>query len=207
MRTLFIDTSASDVSISVVDNENVVASKTENIPNAHSIYTVAFIDETIKNAGLDVNDIDNILVVTGPGSFTGVRIGVTIAKTYAYLKNIKIVGVSSLKMRALSISHDYCLSLVNARHNNYYIGLYDKDNNEIIEEQFNSIDKVKELIAKYNPIIVSNEDIEIDNTIIKKQTLDIAKIVSYYKDTPGLNPHLVVPNYLKLPQALEGRND
>lgn len=207
MRTLFIDTSASDVSISVISNGNVVASKTENIPNAHSIYTVPFVDEVIKNAGLDVNDIDTILVVTGPGSFTGVRIGVTIAKTYAYLRNIKIVGVSSLKMRALSIEHDYCLSLVNARHNNYYIGLYDKDNNEVIEEQFNSIDKVIEIINKYNPVIVSNEDIELDDKVIKKQDLDILKIANYYQEQEGLNPHLVVPNYLKLPQALEGRND
>lgn len=207
MRTLFIDTSASDVSISVVCDGKVVASKTENIPNAHSIYTVPFIDEVIKNANLNVNDIDNILVVTGPGSFTGVRIGVTIAKTYAYLKNIKIVGVSSLKMRAISISHDYCLSLIDAHHNNYYIGLYDKDNNAVIEEQFNSIDRVKELIAKYNPIIVTNEDIELDDKIIEKQELDILKIVNYYQEQDELNPHLVVPNYLKLPQALEGRND
>ena len=122
MRILFIDTSSADVSISVIDGKNVLASISETIPNKHSIYTVSFIDKVIKEAGLTANDINKILVVTGPGSFTGVRIGVTIAKTYAYLKNIDIISVSSLKILALSTNHDYCLSLIDAKHDNYYLG-------------------------------------------------------------------------------------
>lgn len=203
MRTLFIDTSSSDVSIAVINDGKILASITKNIPNAHSVYTVSFLDKVIKDAGLIPNDIDKILVVTGPGSFTGVRIGVTIAKTYAYLRNISIIGVSSLKMLALSTNHEYCLSLIDAKHNNYYLGLYDKDNNNVIEEQFNNKDKVLELISKYNPLIVSNEDIKIDDIEVKKQELDLVNIVSYYQDKESINPHLIVPNYLKLPQALE----
>ena len=207
MRTLFIDTSTSDVSIAIIVEGKLVSSKCKSIPNAHSIYTVKFIDEVIKNAGLSPKDIDSILVVTGPGSFTGVRIGVTIAKTYAYLRKIKIVEVSSLKMMALSCVHEYCLSLIDAHHNNYYLGLYDKDNNEIIEEQFNTKEMVLGLINKYKPVVVSSEDINIDNIEIKKCLLDIEGIVLYYQDKPAANAHLVVPNYLKLPQALEEKND
>ena len=203
MRTLFIDTSSSDVSIAIISDVRILSSISETIPNAHSVYTVSFLDKAITDAGLTPKDIDKILVVTGPGSFTGVRIGVTIAKTYAYLRKINIISVSSLKMLALSTSHEYSLSLLDAKHNNYYIGLYDKDNNEVIEEQFNKKDKVLELIDKYNPIIVSNEDIKIDDIEVKKQELDLESIVSYYQDKEALNPHLVVPNYLKLPQALE----
>lgn len=203
MRTLFIDTSSADVSISIVDNNKILASIKETIPNKHSIYTVSFLDKVIKESGLTPNDIDKILVVTGPGSFTGVRIGVTIAKTYAYLKNIDIIPVSSLKILALSTEHDYCLSLIDAKHDNYYIGLYDKNNNEVIPEQFNTKDSVLELIDKYKPTIVSNEDITIASLNLKTQIPNILNIVSHYQCLETINPHLVVPNYLKLPQALE----
>ena len=203
MITLFIDTSSSDVSIAIIKDKEILSSITKSIPNAHSIYTVSFLDKIIKEANLKQKDIENILVVTGPGSFTGVRIGVTIAKTYAYLRKINVIGVSSLKMLSLSCDHEYCLSLVNARHDNYYLGLYDQNNNEVISEQFNTKDEVLKLIQKYQPVIVSNEDIVIDDKIIQKQSLDIIKIVSYYQKQPSINPHLVVPNYLKLPQALE----
>lgn len=203
MRILFIDTSTADVSIAIISDGKILSSINRSIPNAHSVYTVSFLDKAIQEANLTTDDIDKILVVTGPGSFTGVRIGVTIAKTYAYLRKIDIIGVSSLKMMALSCEHDYCLALINARNNNYYLGLYDKNNNEIIEEQFNSKEKVLELIDKYQPMLVSNEDMTIDDLRVEKQVLDIKNICFYYQDKPSVNPHLVVPNYLKLPQALE----
>ena len=207
MITLFIDTSSSDVSIAIISEGKLISSISKSIPNAHSIYTVSFLEQTIKNANLTPNDIDKILVVTGPGSFTGVRIGVTIAKTFAYLKKIDIIGVSSLKMLALSCEHQYCLSLIDAHHNNYYLGLYDKFNNEVIPEQFSNKDQVLSLINEYQPTIISNEELTIDDNYIPKQKLDIEKITSYYQNNPTLNPHFVVPNYLKLPQALEEKHD
>lgn len=207
MITLFIDTSSSDVSIAIIKDKNILSSITKNIPNKHSVYTISFIDKIINEANLTPNNIEKIMVVTGPGSFTGVRIGVTIAKVYAYLRNINITSISSLKMMSLSCEHKYCLSLIDAHHDNYYLGLYDEDNNEVIKEQFNTKEKVLEIINKYNPIIVSDNNIELDEYKIKKQELDIERIVSYYQDKESLNPHFVLPNYLKLPQALEEKND
>ena len=203
MRTLFIDTSSSDVSIAVICDNKVISSISKCVPNKHSIYTVSFIDECLKKANLMPKEIDNIMVVTGPGSFTGVRIGVTIAKTYAYLSNCNIIEVSSLKMLALSTNHEFCLSLIDAKHDNYYLGLYDKDNNIVIEEQFNNKEYVLKLIDEYRPIVISNEDIVIDDVKVKRQDLDYINICNYYKDKEVKNPHFVVPNYLKLPQALE----
>ena len=147
------------------------------------------------------------MIVTGPGSFTGLRIGVTIAKTFAYINNIEVIPISSLKIRALSLKHDNCLSIIDAHHNNYYIGLYDKDNNNIINEKFTNKEEIVKLIKEYNPIIISNLDGTIDNISYKKQELDFNKIVTYYQNETGINPHLVNPNYLKLPQALEVKND
>lgn len=207
MRILFIDTSGTDVSISIINDDKVLVNINETVPNSHSIYTVSFIDKALKVAKLSANDIDKILVVTGPGSFTGVRIGVTIAKVYAYLKKIEVIAVSSLKMLSLSLEHDYCLALINAKNDNYYLGLYNKDNEEVIKEQFNNEEMVLDIINKYNPTIVSDNDLTINNIIIKKQKLDIKNICSYYKNKNSINTHLIVPNYLKLPSAMEKKND
>ena len=207
MITLLIDTSSYDVSIAILRNNNILSQKIENLPNQHSIYTVKFINDTIKEANITPQEINKIMIVTGPGSFTGLRIGVTIAKTFAYINNIEVIPISSLKIRALSLKHDNCLSIIDAHHNNYYIGLYDKDNNNIINEKFTNKEEIVKLIKEYNPIIISNLDGTIDNISYKKQELDFNKIVTYYQNETGINPHLVNPNYLKLPQALEVKND
>ena len=203
MITLFIDTSSSDVSIAILKDEKIIFQKSETIPNKHSIYTVSFIEEAITKSNLRPKDINRIMVVNGPGSFTGIRIGVTIAKVYAYLLDIEVIPISSLKMLSLSCNHDYCLSLIDAHHDNYYIGLYNKNNEEVIEEEFNTKEKVLELIEKYNPFIISPEPINNDNIISNKQVLNISNIYSYYKDKESVNYHLLLPKYLKLPQALE----
>ena len=203
MITLFIDTSSSDVSIALVKDNTILSSITQNLPNQHSIYTTSYIDKVLKETSLEPKDIDKIMVVNGPGSFTGVRIGVTIAKVFAYILKKDIICLSSLKIRAISSNHNNCLSIINANRNNYYIGLYNQENNEIIEEQFNNKDFVIDIINKYNPTIVSENDLTIDDITIEKTPLDIVKIVNYYKEYATTNPHLVVPNYLKLPQALE----
>lgn len=203
MITLFIDTSCNDVSIALVRDNIILSSITKTLPNQHSIYTTSYIDKVLKEAKLEANDIDKIMVVNGPGSFTGVRIGVTIAKVFAYILKKDLICLSSLKIRAISTKHDYCLSLINANRGNYYIGLYNKDNQEIIKEQFNNTEEVIKLIEKYNPTIVSDNNLTINEISISKTNLDIISIVNYYKNYTSTNPHLAVPNYLKLPQALE----
>ena len=205
MITLLIDTSSKDVSIAILKDSMILSSIIKSIPNAHSIYTVSFIDKMLKKAKLAPKEIDRIMVVVGPGSFTGIRIGVTIAKTYAYLNHIGIIPISSLKMRSILVPHDNCLSIIDARHDNYYIGLYNQKNENIIEEKFANKKEVLNLIEKYTPTIVSDIDGNIDNILYKAAKLDFQKIVEYYKDQLPQNPHLVNPQYLKQPQALEER--
>jgi len=193
MRYLFIDTSLADVSIAVIEDNKILSSIHEYIPNEHSIYAVSYVDKVLKKANLEANDIDKILIVTGPGSFTGVRIGVTIAKMYAYLLEKEVIPVSSLKSRVLGKKSNYFLSMIDAKNNNYYVGLYDNNYNEI-KESFMKEEEILKLKQKYNPLVVNEED-----------SYDLLEIVSYYKDNKGVNVHSLVPNYLKLPQALEDR--
>ena len=206
MISLFIDTSMANVSISIVKDGNILSSICEDIPNEHSKYATKYVKDVIDQAGIDANDVDNLLVVNGPGSFTGVRIGVTIAKTYGYLINKEIIPVSSLKSLAISSQTDgMIMSVITANRSNYYVGIYDDQYNEVIQEQFVSRDRLLELINEYNPYIVSNDFNVVGIYKLNKVNLDILKIVDYYKDKEKVNYHALVPNYLKLPQAMENR--
>ncbi len=206
MISLFIDTSLVNVSISLIKDNDVLSLISEDMPNMHSIYATKFVKDALDNAGIDANQVDNIMVVNGPGSFTGVRIGVTIAKTYGFLINKYITPVSSLKSLAISAHKDeIMMSLIPANKSNYYVSIYDKDYNEIVEEQFASRDTVIQLCDKYNPYIVGVDTSVIGKYKINKQKLDIVRIVNYYIDKEKVNYYKILPNYLKLPQALEDK--
>ena len=208
MITLFIDTSGTNVSIAIIRDNKILSVIQKEIPNMHSKYTTKFIKDCLDEAGIDANDIDDIMVVNGPGSFTGVRIGVTIAKTYGYLIKKDITPISSLKMLAISSKYDgTVISLIPANKSSYYVGVYDKDYNVIEDERNMTKELVLELCKKYNGYIVSPDTSVIGNYKINKQKLDILRIIDYYKKTKKVNAHALVPNYLKLPQALEGKND
>ena len=206
MISLFIDTSLSNVSISVIKDNEILSLIRKDIPNLHSVYATSFVKDALDYAKIDANQVDNIYVVNGPGSFTGLRIGVTIAKTYGYLIKKEIIPVSTLKGLALSVNDKkLIMSMIPANKNNYYVGIYNDKYEDIINELFASRNEVLELIDKYQPYVVGiNQDI-IGNTKINKVDMDILKIINYYKDSDKVNYHKLVPNYLKLPQAVEDK--
>lgn len=201
MRSLFIDTSNSSVSIAIVDNGKILGSVYEEIPNMHSVYVVPYVEMVFKASCIDYKDIDNIMVVNGPGSFTGIRIGLTVAKVMGYLLNKEIIPVSSLKSLALSCTGNYVMSVIPARNDNYYIGVYDMFYNSLCEEHFASSSEIELLKNRYKDILVVSFS-SIDSIGACKSTYDVLKIVNYYKDEKGVNAFSVKCNYLKLPQAV-----
>lgn len=206
MITLFIDTSLVNVSISVLKDDKILSLIQKEIPNLHSVYTTSFVKQAITLAGCDANDVDKIMVVNGPGSFTGVRIGVTIAKTYGYLIKRELTLVSSLKSLAISSNHDgLVMSIIPANKSSYYVGIYDREYNNLEDEKFANLQEVLELIEKYNPYIVSANATVLGKYKVNKVNLDVERVVNYYKDMETVNYHKAVPNYLKLPQALEAK--
>lgn len=203
MITLFIDTSNQDVSIALLKDGKVINKITKSIPNEHSKYAVSYIDEVLKKSEITPKEVQSIMVVNGPGSFTGVRIGLTIAKVYALLNDIKVTLISSLKCLAIGNNKNkYILSLINARNDNYYIGFYDNNYNDVINEHFGNIEEVNDIINKYNDVLVVSNNSDNDNVKVINE-LDIEIIYDYYKDSEKVSPHMVLPNYLKLPQVLE----
>ena len=191
MISLFIDTSLEDVSIALVKDDKELSLIHENIPGKHSIYVTKYIDDILKENNLSPGSVDEIIVVNGPGSFTGIRIGVTIAKMFAYLENIRIVTITSLKARVIGEKSNYLLTTIDAKHGNYYVGLYDENYNTI-EEKFSNEEEIEKLINKFSPKIVDRE-----------KPYNVEEIVKYSKKLESENPHSVNPIYLKLPEAME----
>lgn len=208
MKMLFIDTSLKDVSIATYESGKLLSVISEYIPNMHSIYTIPYIDKCLKESKIDKKEVEKIIVINGPGSFTGIRIGLTIAKVYSYILNINVVCVSSLKALALSTSGEIIISVLDARNDNYYVGIYDKYYKNLDKECFMNKEELISLINKYDCVkLVSNEDININGYSVNAVKLDILNIINYYKDDVGVNNFLVKPNYLKKPEAEEKKEN
>ena len=206
MYTLFIDTHDKNVLMILYKDGKIINKENLETKNKHSEVAMPTIDKLLKDVNVDVSELGNVIVVNGPGSFTGVRIGVTIAKTYGYLINKYITPVSSLKSLAISSNQkDVVMSVISANRNNYYVGIYDSQYNELIEEQFVNASRLLELMNEYKPYIVSNDFNVLGVYKFNKVNLDVLEIVEYYKDRNSVNYHALVPNYLKLPQAMENR--
>lgn len=206
MITLFIDTSLNDIIIAIVKNNEILSYIKESSPNMHSIYATKYLNDALNNSNINKKDIDNIMVVNGPGSFTGLRIGVTIAKTYGYLIDKYITPTSSLKNLAISYSNDCSvISIIKANKSSYYVGIYDKEYNEIIKPRFINEQELIKLINQYKTVIISNDIKQLGEYKVVNIEIDVLKVVNYYLDKEKVNYFAILPNYLKEPQAVEDR--
>ena len=96
MKTLSLETSAKSVSVAVTEDGKVLAASYQNIGLTHSVTLMPLLDGMLQNAGLSLPDIDLLAVAAGPGSFTGLRIGVSALKGLAWAKEKPCCGVSTL---------------------------------------------------------------------------------------------------------------
>lgn len=126
MYVLALDTSSRPLSVAVTDDENVLSEITINKQKTHSATLMPAIDAALKASQLKIKDIDRFAVAQGPGSYTGIRIGVTTAKSFAWTLNKALVGVSSLQVLASNMTHttDLIVPIMDARRNNVFTGIY-----------------------------------------------------------------------------------
>lgn len=202
MITLFIDTSTDSLNIGLIKNDDLLSSIT--LPSSeHSKYAMAAIEKLFSDNNIDSKNVDKIMVVNGPGSFTGIRIGVTIAKIYAWALKIKVIPISTLKAYAISnTGYKYYVCMIDARRDCYYASIYDSNYNDILEQRYiEKKDLIKEIDKLDNYLIISNSSF--DNYSYEKPTLNIKNIYEYYKNEEGINCHMLNPVYLKKTEAEE----
>jgi universal bacterial protein yeaZ len=208
MKILYVDTSSNYLYSGIIIDNSIKSEVKEELGKDLSKVALPKIIKLFDEASITPQDLDKIMVVIGPGSFTGVRIGVTIAKTIAWSLDIPIVPVSGLTAMALSnpMSDNYSMPLIDARRGYVYGALYDKDMNSVVEDTHIELEELKNKVKNYCPItVITNNDIEISYDVVEYNP-DILKIVNYFKDKEGINPHLVNPIYLKKTEAEEKAN-
>ena len=126
MKILGIDTSTPIGSVALIDAENIVAEHTLNIVQAHSSRLMPAIDSVLKWGEVTPKDLDGCAVGIGPGSFTGIRIGVATAKALCYAVDIPIVGVSTLEAIAYNLrwTDGFVCPILDARRSEIYGGIF-----------------------------------------------------------------------------------
>ncbi len=133
VKILAFDTSNKTLTVSLMEDTLLLGEITTNVNKNHSVTLMPAIADLMEKVGLTPQDIDRIVVAQGPGSYTGLRIGVTTAKTLADTLNCELVGVSSLAVLAANCRNynGVIVPLFDARRNNVYTGLYKWQENEL----------------------------------------------------------------------------
>jgi tRNA threonylcarbamoyladenosine biosynthesis protein TsaB len=204
MTLFYIDTTSSYLYTAIVRDNSLLIERKKDLGKSLSIETTNIVSEMFNEVNLKPSDINKIIVVNGPGSFTGIRIGVTLAKIMAYTQDIPITTITSLEAMAKSIDTDKLIvPIINARREACYAAIYD-GNKEIMVGSYLTIEKLKMMLIGLNKdyVFISNDKFSFE---CEKYAPDILNIVNFYKDRERINPHLVNPLYLKLTEAEENR--
>ena len=127
---LYLDTSSSYLYSALFNDDKIIDSLNLNLSKDLSSKALSLINEMLKKNNVFFNDLKKIIVVNGPGSFTGVRVGLTISKVLAWSLDIPIITISSLEAMALSsnLKEGYVVPMIDARRNYYYSGIFDINN-------------------------------------------------------------------------------
>lgn len=156
----------------VMDDDNLLGEFSLNQNMSSSENLVPMIKEVLDNLNLHVSDIDLYGIAIGPGSFTGLRIGLATVKAFSHVFNKPVVGISTLEGLAFNVSYNgIIVPMIDARRNRVYTGIYRWENghlNNILAPTVMNIDELLELLNKdYNNIMVNGNGVSIHRDNIK----------------------------------------
>ncbi|MCC5804393.1 tRNA (adenosine(37)-N6)-threonylcarbamoyltransferase complex dimerization subunit type 1 TsaB [Rossellomorea vietnamensis] len=229
MTILSIDTSNYPFGVALIEEDKVIGEYITYMKKNHSVRAMPAVEQLLKDCGVEAKELTKIVVANGPGSYTGVRIGVTLAKTLAWSLNIPLVPVSSLATLASSGRYfqGFIVPLFDARRGQVYTGLYEFQGDRLVcvEEDRNIMldewaTKLKELDKE---LLFVGNDVSIHNGMIKEVLGDQARIAPFVSHNPRpselayiglglkeMTAHEVLPNYIRMAEAevkwLEAQN-
>lgn len=231
MKVLAIDTSNYPLGIAITDDHQVIGEYITNIKKNHSVRVMPAIETLCKECDVKPADLEKIVVAEGPGSYTGVRIGVTIAKTLAWTLQIPLVGVSSLEVVASAAARyfpGYVAPLFDARRGQIYTGLYRSKNGTLEtvkkDQLVMATEWAEQLKELSDPVLFIGNDLPIHKEVLGNILGDQAQFAHSTENNPrpgelaqlGLDRepadvHSFVPNYIRLAEAeakwLEGKKE
>ncbi len=190
MYKLLVDSSTKTLYIALVDDNKVLEEMYVEGRNDHAKNIVSKISEILKNNNIKVEDLEGIYVGVGPGSYTGVRMAVTVGKMISTNTKVLLYGFSSLYMQSSGYDGKV-LSYIDARRGNSFNVVY----NNSLEEISEGMRSTTEMFLNYpNYKVVSEDNIKVDPI----------KVINHSKLCE--NPHGFVPNYLRETEAERNLN-
>ena len=174
MLILGISTSSNIASVAISKDTECIKELNINNNKTHSETLVPLINELLNETNVKLQDIDLIASDNGPGSFTGIRIGISTVKAIAESLNIPVVAVSSLEGLAYNISSSECIcSLIDARNNQVYCGLFDSNHTLIGNYMADDINAVLKVINQTKNVTFVG-----DGAVAHKDLLNISDFKS-----------------------------
>lgn len=219
MKLLCIDTASNVCGVSILEDKNLICKLDTDTGRTHSENLMPMIENAFSKASLSLKDIDLIVCDKGPGSFTGIRIGVATAKAFHDSMNIPRIGVSSLESLAYNVKNNgYICSILDCKNENCYFAIYKLNDGiytEIIKPSADTVQNLLTILKNYEDtitfvgdgaLIYQNEiSLAITNACFVPKDKNI--LDSYTLGLVGLDRYLkkdlddVLPLYLKKPQA------
>lgn len=220
MNILAIDTSNQILGAALMRGDELVGGHVTNVSKNHSVRLMPAVEQLMQEVGMQPEQLDKIVVANGPGSYTGVRIGVTTAKTMAWALNIPVAGVSSLEVLAYQgrFADSLICPFFDARRGLVFAGLYLwKDGqmaNVRADENLLLADLLEELKEKKQNIVFLSPDLALHQEAIRDAlgTHAVIPVGPYHYPSPvhlayagkhkqETDLHALAPNYLRLAEA------
>ncbi len=226
MKILAVECSATPCSVAVIEDGKIIASAFVNVKLTHSQTLMPMVEAVLNSATLTLADIDGLAVSEGPGSFTGIRIGISAIKGIGAVRKNPCVGVSTLKAMAHNFADADCIvcSVMDARCNQVYNALFDIDNgvitrlcedrallcSELAEEIKNISQKGEKSVIivgdgaeVFYPFVKDLENVKMSNQSKRYQNAVGVALEAQQAFIRGetVSPNELLPVYLRLPQA------
>ena len=224
MKILAVECSATPASIAIIDDEKLVAHAFANVKLTHSQTLMPMIENILAASKINLNDIEGLAISNGPGSFTGVRIGISAVKGLAAPNDIPCIPVSTLDGMAQAFIDRDCIvcAVMDARCNQFYNALFEIKGGVITrlcDDRALMCNELKQDITKIFPeqkIIICGDGADLfyksvndmPNVFVAPEVLKLQSAVGVgmyaYRNIDTIStvsPNNLLPTYLRLPQA------
>lgn len=224
MDILAVETSAGSASVAYLSNGKVIGQSYINAGLTHSTTLMPMVEDMIKTANLKLENVDCFAVSSGPGSFTGLRIGISAVKGLALALNKPCVAVSTLEAIAWNFAYTNTVvcSLIDARCKRFFVALFrctmDGNIERLCKDDVLDYNQIKEILAKYDneSVVLAGDGAEtafklmgdIDNLRLApqhqryQQSIGVAMAGEKLAEAgKSVSSSEILPSYISIPQA------
>ena len=220
MKILALDSTAKAAAVALLDGKKLIAKSFNDDGNTHSCSLLPMIENLLLENSLSVNDIDMFAASSGPGSFTGVRIGAATLKGLAFGKDRPCVPVSALHALGYNMRNNdgYVCALMDARRGQFYTALFKVENGSvtrITEDKAKSGEEIAKELATYESVTLVGDGAKVALPFFEGLSVTLAPeekllcdgesvgllALAEYENGVSVSDAQFAPTYLRLPQA------